>query len=299
MHAVQDGVSNDCKTANPHEIFGKVLRDVNAASRMFILVLTQEVHIQNVKAAEAEVAEAKRRKSISQDPTLLHELASARCREVYSGSKLFWRNQETVEISIYLHIAQNCLEVIAFDYHSFFEYNRLYISENAAFEYITEKVIQNSVDEIKQNAMKIGGGNTPVTLPPDTLLFDEERRVAVTTHILSRLNLEERINEKGLPQKYIIYTFRESFDNPGATTPFLPEAPAGVTPVLIPRRRLSSSAEIEAATTDMEGMQSALAASMQKAEFVVNQMLDANEKILKNSASTAELETVSDAATPP
>lgn len=257
----------------------------------FLTQLLQEVHAQNIKAAAAEVEQAKWKKSVSEDPTLLHESANARCREIYSGSKLFWRNQETVEISIYLHIAQNCLEVIAFDYHSFFEYNRLYISEDAVFEYITENVIQESVNQYKLNASRANGGLTTV-LPPDKVLFDEERRVAVTTHVMSRLDLGQRTNEKGQLQKYIMYTFRENFDNPGAASPLLSEAPNGVTPVHIPRRRLSTSAEIEAATSDVYDMQSAVAESLDKAEAVVMQMLDANKQILQHSASAPEIGTV-------
>lgn len=246
------------------------------------------MHAHNLKASLAQ--EEQKEEAQNTSPVVMehqHELATSRCREVYAGSKLFWRSQDTVDLSIYLHIAENCLEVIAFDYHSHTEYNRIYFNETTIFEYITPGVIRSNVDSYKSQTLKAAGART-VHFPPDQVLFDEERRVAVTSHILSRLVFHETLNENGLPARHIGYEYRENFDNPSGTSPLISK-PADLTPVLIPRRRLSSSAEIEAAANDVTELQLAVAASLDKAESVAKKMLDSNAELFKRNGGTALL----------
>merc|ERR1711871_1814655 len=47
---------------------------------------------------------------------------------LHEGPKLFWRLHTTIDIMIYYHREDDCLEIIGFDQDRFKEYKRIYMS---------------------------------------------------------------------------------------------------------------------------------------------------------------------------
>lgn len=47
---------------------------------------------------------------------------------LYTGSKLFWRTQRSIDVDIYLHIGPHVLEVITFDSNKHKEMSRIYLN---------------------------------------------------------------------------------------------------------------------------------------------------------------------------
>jgi len=59
-----------------------------------------------------------------------------RFKLLYTGSKLFWRTNETVELNIYLHVEARIIEVVSFDVTKLKETNRLYLHLDVMWEQV-------------------------------------------------------------------------------------------------------------------------------------------------------------------
>ena len=186
------------------------------------------------------------------------ELPNLRCQELYHGSKFFWRVQETIDFSIYLHFESNTVEVIAYDYHSQVEYNRLYFDENILHEIAGPEDITKRAKEYHAEMEQIGREG----LKYENVLADE-RRKTVASLLMSKLQLI--VNDKEANTKII--EFHGNLVE-GQKSPVLDHKPESVIPVLVRRRRLSSSQEIAAALNDASDMEAKINVKLQEAEHL-------------------------------
>lgn len=178
------------------------------------------------------------------------EAPSCRCRELYSGSKFYWRLQDTLEYHVYLHLDSNCIEVIPYDNHSQTEYDRLYFNEQKLFELvgldkIMERVKERQVEFEKEREKT----NHHLEAPKEEDLLADERRQFVVSLLMSKLQFSIPDTTTGTKVVDCKLTVTEETD------PLYKSPPDSVKPVLVKRRRLSTTAEIEAAllqATDME-----------------------------------------------
>jgi hypothetical protein len=154
---------------------------------------------------------------------------NSRCRELYSGSKFFWRTQQNIDIEIFLHYDVKCIEVTAYDPHANIQ-SRLYIDEtilinnNIGHDMIIQAVEAKKATLDKDLIEKIN----------DESIFDDEKRVLESSHILRKLQIKDSIIE---------YDYGATYNNPGSISPYLQEKPPSLIPVLIQRRKLSSKQE--------------------------------------------------------
>ena len=91
-----------------------------------------EVHAQNLAKQKEQVETTVRPSSAptTEPPRPISAPPGPRCRELYTGSKFFWRYKQTVEIHIYLHLSPRCLEVCSYNNNQSQEYPRVYLEES-------------------------------------------------------------------------------------------------------------------------------------------------------------------------
>mmetsp|Transcript_7311 Transcript_7311/g.12272 ORF Transcript_7311/g.12272 Transcript_7311/m.12272 type:complete len:256 (-) Transcript_7311:237-1004(-) len=216
----------------------------NNSGNMMIHKL-QEVHLKNVQALEAlekkqnEEANGTVKEEVKLAPP---ELPSFRCRELYSGSKFYWRLQDTIEYHIYLHIESNEIEVIPYDNHKQLEYPRLYFSEEKLYnlagpDKVAERVKLRMEEWDKENEKN---ANKEQERPKVEDVTADERRQFVCALLMAKLQLT--LVDKESKAKIVEFKMPVEAD----TDPLLTNIP-DVKPVLVKRRRLSTTEEIEAA----------------------------------------------------
>jgi hypothetical protein len=192
---------------------------------------------------------------------------------MYNGSKLFWRTQENINIDIYLHLAENCVEVIGYDGHTNHTYPRLFFSLEKLLSLIGHSVVDTHFEQAKLKCID-EFNNLNIPLPPDRDIRDEEIRLLVSSHILSKLQMHEKQFQYYFPEDAL------------TENPLLSKAPDSVIPVLVNRRRLSTTQEINQAINALELSHNDIEEKRKQAEELalkVENLLDANSDIVNKS----------------
>lgn len=177
---------------------------------------------------------------------------------LYTGSKLFWRTQETIELHFYYHILPSTIEIISFDNEKNRELPRIYLDYTRTFDitekYYTSNPTANSVLWDKND--------------------DNSVRHLMTTFILQRLQLENNLkslmNDKlsMLPTNNSVVTFVKSSNDNFEKTPVLEKPPVILVPVLITRRRRTNAEEINETINSLNNDRAQLVEATGRAEKI-------------------------------
>lgn len=159
---------------------------------------------------------------------------------LYTGSKLFWRTQETVDLNFYHHILPHTIEVISYDLMRSKEMPRLYFDYTAILD-------------------AIGKAGGPL---PD----EEALHAAITTFLLQRLQLNSAKDGVASSMGYVPL----SGDSAAAKSPLLEKTPVVLIPVPVTRRRRTNAEEIDATITGLTNDRAALVAATGQAEKIAN-----------------------------
>jgi hypothetical protein len=138
---------------------------------------------------------------------------------------------------------------------------------------IGENAILNKVNEIKDNIP------SQEPIPPDEVLEEEAKRLLNSAHIMNRIQFSK--DESNLER--IDYHFSPVIDSPDLSTPALEQQPEGLIPVMIARRRLSTTKEIENAFQSFNNLGAELLTSTSKAEQMIDKITQQNENLLKDA----------------
>jgi hypothetical protein len=176
---------------------------------------------------------------------------------------LFWKTQDNIDIHIYLHMEARCIEVISYDGGTNTELPRIYINEEALIELIGEDVITGRVDEIQKNALN---QRFKETLPPRSVLYDEEKRLVLSSHIISNLQMRQNTDKTDIYSKAVQYGVT---DKDYGNVVYMSK-PDCVTPVFVARRRHTSEQEISDTMNDISHMQEDIRSMTQRAERMAN-----------------------------
>lgn len=84
-------------------------------------------------------------------------------------------------------------------------------------------------------------------------------------------------------QERVEYSFTINPQFPEITSPLLDNPPQGVIPVMIARRRLSTSKEIENAFASFNHLEAELLTSTEKAEKIIDKITQENEDLFKQN----------------
>jgi hypothetical protein len=173
-----------------------------------------DLHAQNAKKKE-KLDEAA--KSGAPPPPLIPDRIAPRQVEgehfkmMYTGSKFFWRTQESVDLHFYHHILPHTIEIISYDTTKSREFNRIYLDYSTLLDIVVDTTKAHANDTMHREMSKrqaaeekkeengsessthAAGGTGPslgngklVSLRND----EDAQRTAMTTYILQRLQLQ-------------------------------------------------------------------------------------------------------------
>lgn len=181
---------------------------------------------------------------------------------LYYGSKFYWRTQDNIDLSFFHHILCDTIEVVPYDVYKNRALERLYLDMA-----LCKKLVP------PENRKK---GKADLS---------DEARKALTTAILARLHLHNKVPEAAGPQpepnrmiKYLPAATDDTNNNP-----LLEKAPAALIPRPVTHRRNTSTEEVNAKLHDLQRDQAALNKATEKAEKVVN-VINAFAKDLKSKS---------------
>lgn len=171
-----------------------------------------DLHAQNVKKKEQQEEAAK---SGAPPPPIIPDRIAPRQVEgehfkmLYTGSKFFWRTQESVDLHFYHHILPHTIEIISYDTTKSREFNRIYLDYYTLLEIVIESnkvhsAMQREMSKskkhdktINENDDEVNGGSAGNfsasfgSVKSTNLRQDEDaQRTALTTYILQRLQLQ-------------------------------------------------------------------------------------------------------------
>ena len=187
---------------------------------------------------------------------------------LYSGRKLFWRTQESVDLNFYYHYESKCVEIIAFDVSlAAKEINRIYL-DYAKTVKITEELFSRK--EFDEKELAIIAAQTP-------LEKEESLRLSLTTFILSRVCIEdESASLYGADNKI---SLRLSPSDPQDLNPLLSQHPPSLYPVRVNKKRRSSTEEIGQTIHGINADTSAIGEETVRAEMSHQEAVSALEAV--------------------
>lgn len=182
---------------------------------------------------------------------------------LYYGSKFFWRSQDNMDLSFFHHMTCSCIEVVPFDVYKNKELERLYFDLGKIHDIIDPEV-SSKLQDLRE-AFKIA--NKADKFQSAVFAEEQERaqltRVAITTHILTRLHLHQVVPDK--PQTQIVF-----ITSLAAATPLLPVPPSVLIPVTVTHRRNTSTEEVKLKLNELENDKAALSIAISKAEMIAS-----------------------------
>jgi hypothetical protein len=244
-----------------------------------------DLHATNVKKLKGELNPA----PIPVEPVklapLVKQIEGEHYKLLYTGSKFFWRTQDTIDIHIYLHILPNCLEVISYDTIKSKETNRIYLDYGRLMEIIQSHPsvawrnnMTNEEKEKEREREGKGGEDKDKT----------DNNDLVTTFILQRLQLSSVIlsetsnsvvaaNIAAVTGNILVFTkltgddfLPEITTNHPQRSPILDKAPSVLIPINIVRRRRTNAEEIDATINELNNDRLALISATGKAEKIAS-----------------------------
>lgn len=167
---------------------------------------------------------------------------------------------------MYLHIDTKCIEVIPYDSSTTTELPRIYFNENSLISLIGRKSIDDRVSAIQKKA---AGQRFKEALPPTPVLFEEEKRIVLTSHIISHLQMRHKPESKTDIYVKALQYGQSSEDLDGNDVVYASK-PEGITPVHVARRRHTSEQEIKDTMEDISNMQLDIKSMTKQAERMAN-----------------------------
>lgn len=287
-----------------------------------------DLHTNNVKKKkaqeEAAAAPASAAGSLGLSPLVPDKLTPKQVegehfKLLYTGSKFFWRTQESVDLHFYHHILPHVIEVICYDNVKSKEVNRIYLDYTRMFDAILEMA---KINEKKNKAGNAAEGAAPVVTVQELKKDEDAQRTAVTTFILQRLqwqaassttlagdtasstsasganspkppssvsgsNLLVSASASILPgisavtnTPSNIMVFTKLSTDTFPRTPVLDKPPVVLIPVVITRRRRTNAEEIDATISSLTNDRAALAAATGQAEKIANLVYSSANSIM-------------------
>ena len=219
-----------------------------------------DLHERTVKKKEAEALKASEPQTAftpdDNTATLaLQQLEGRDFKHLYYGSKFFWRTQDNVDFTFFHHLLLDTIEVVSFSVYKNMELPRMYLSLysiNSKLE--AAGLLAKPDSDLRFKAAKDRHKNE--------LDVDESNRNAITTFVLSRLQLETK------PTGEQLVIFQPTGSDDVTSTPCLAEKPSLLIPRPVVHRRNSSTDEMNRKLEDLRADQALLSAATNRAEKI-------------------------------
>jgi hypothetical protein len=110
---------------------------------------------------------------------------------LYTGTKLYWRTQKSIDFNFYHHVLADVIEIVAFDPEKHKELNRVYLDYSIMMEWMSAKVKMGMIEREQQIAqIKQRDRFFSVTVEAMNEYEKELQRTTLTTFILQRLQIQ-------------------------------------------------------------------------------------------------------------
>ena len=219
-----------------------------------------DLHERTVKKKEAEALKAAEPQTpFTPDETTatlaLQQLEGRDFKHLYYGSKFFWRTQDNVDFTFFHHLLLDTIEVVSFSVYKNTELPRMYLSLYIINSKLDAAGLLAKPDtDLRFKAAKDRHKNE--------VEVDENNRNAVTTFVLSRLQLETK------PTGEQLVIFQPAGADDITSTPCLVEKPSLLIPRPVVHRRNSSTDEMNRKLEDLKADQLLLSAATSRAEKI-------------------------------
>lgn len=213
-----------------------------------------DVHAKNVKMAEEEAAgpimKTNALPTTESGKLSPKQVEGEHYKLMYSGSKLFWRTQQQVDLNFYHHILPHTIEVIGYDSTKGKEMERIYLNYTRL------------EDNVKDYHKAFG-------LHEDEV--DKAQHEVLSRYILQRLQLQAAatVPTPGAGAMSKIVFVKLSSDG-YEVSPVLEKPPIVLVPVPVTRRRRTNAEEISATMESLASDRAALVEATWKAQKVAN-----------------------------
>lgn len=202
---------------------------------------------------------------------------------LYFGSKFFWRSQDNIDMSFFHHVLCDAIEIIPFDVYKNRGLDRVYLDMPLMLELVAGSTVKPSSEE-KRSSSKF----SKPSISQDT---DEATRKALTTAILARLHLHDKVPASAGPtaEPNRLIKYLPAATDPKDKNPLLEKPPGALIPITVTHRRNTSAEEVKAKMHDLAKDQAALQDATSKAEKVVNVITDFAKGIAAQSKALAAM----------
>lgn len=210
-------------------------------------------------------------------------------RLLYSGSKLFWRTQETVDLNIYHHILPSTIEVVSYDTTKSKEMNRMYMDyaalcdlsgvtamaqasagaraaaarAAAAKEMEATSATGTAANAAQVAATKAADAAAAAAADPSTV---SEETAMLARYIIQRLQLGPPIAPSTIKRMEFVKLSSDTY----VKSPIMEKVPVVLVPISVARRRRTNAEEIEATMSSLANDRAALAEATSHAHKVAN-----------------------------
>jgi len=192
-----------------------------------------DIHLRNVAAAESAAAALLRHQDAVVDAP--HKpMEGIDYKLIYSGTKLFWRTREEMDVSIYVHMKLSIVEIISHDLVRNKDFKRIYMNHSVLLD-----LLQSSLES------QIGG--------------DVDK--ALSRYLISRMQLVKVDGEQSI-------IFVPSQTDPIRDDLIIDKLPEHFVGVSVARRRRTNGEEIDAMIQAMEHDRAALSVALHKADSI-------------------------------
>lgn len=210
-------------------------------------------------------------------------------RLLYSGSKLFWRTQETVDLNIYHHILPSTIEVVSYDTAKSKEMNRIYMDyaalcdlsgvtamaqasagarAAAARAAAAREMEATSTKGTAANAAQIAATQAAdaaaAAAADPTTVVDETTMLA--RYIIQRLQMGAAVATSSMKRMEFVKLSSDTYTK----SPIMEKVPVVLVPISVARRRRTNAEEIEATMNSLATDRAALAEATSHAHKVAN-----------------------------
>jgi hypothetical protein len=231
-------------------------------------------------------------------------------RLLYSGSKFYWRCQQSIDLDIYHHFLSHAVEIIPFQLSKQKEMPRIYLD----YELVLQHVLPSVEEEVQQKKQAITSENKYSFKDIDEIKMKQEiTLVKIVTYLLQRIMYEPKavgsisaslhtvsktIDEEGkggennhsaaealkhLNESILnvaqedVCVFTALFSDKTGIFPVLEKPPVTLIPIHVNRRRRSTAEEFDHEMRSIDKEQSFIKANIEKAQ----ELTKANERAEK------------------
>ena len=234
-----------------------------------------DLHARNVKRANTtkEGHAAEHAAQVAADAPVVKPLPNKQVegedfKMLYTGSKLFWRTSENIDLHFYHHILPHTIEIIAYDAAKGKELNRIYLD----YSLLYDRLMATHADFRDATCHHPHDTEEEVDEEHRQREVEARRTTLLTTHILQHLQLSSSssatIDVEGAGNGGTTIFYANLGSDGSMKSPLMGKPPSVLIPVVVTRRRRTNAEEIEATMHNLVEDRAAISEATQKAERI-------------------------------